>query len=131
MMKSAEDNGSPLSGKRILLVEDDFLIASSLAQSLRELGLEVVGPVPSLDEARRLAEDEHLCGAILDINILGGPSFPVAEALHQRGCPFIFITGYGSPQGLPPSLARARRLNKPIDEADFKEVVSVEFLGEA
>jgi CheY-like chemotaxis protein len=85
-----------LTGARILVVEDDHLQASDLAQSLADCGAVVVGPVPTVMEALSLidGEHDHLRGAILDINLRGEAAYPVADALLTRGVPFIFATGY-------------------------------------
>lgn len=117
---------TPLSGQRILVVEDNYLVASALQQHLEELGCTVVGPVPSLDEGMAMVEDENLTGAILDINIIGGTSAPIAHALRDRGCPFFFITGYTSPRLLPDSLTDCRRLMKPIDETVLERTINQE-----
>ena len=117
---------TPLSGQRILVVEDNYLVASALQQHLEELGCTVVGPVPSLDEGMAMVEDENLTGAILDINIIGGTSAPIAHALRDRGCPFFFITGYTSPRLLPDSLTDCRRLMKPIDETVLERTIHQE-----
>lgn len=115
-------------GLRVLLVEDNFLIAAYLSRLLTSWGINVVGPAPSLAEGQKLADGEQLSGAILDVNIIGGNSVPIAQQLAERGCPFFFITGYGSPQALPASMRARPRLNKPIDEAVLHETVSNEFL---
>jgi DNA-binding NtrC family response regulator len=127
MMMRAIKMGHGLQGKRILLVEDNFLIANSLRKLLATMGCEVVGPVPTLDQAEELAGREALDGAILDINIIGGTSLGVAAMLRNRGCPFFFITGYGSPEGVPENLAMALKLNKPIDAALLQSTCMREF----
>lgn len=83
-----------LQGKRVLLLEDDFLIASMAAGMLSDLGAVVVGPASRIDEAIALATKETLDVAVLDINIRGERSHPVAEALRQRSIPYVFATGY-------------------------------------
>jgi DNA-binding NtrC family response regulator len=116
-----------LTGLRILLVEDNFLIATYLKRLLTTWGVDVVGPAPSVDEASQLAEDHRLSGAILDVNIVGGNSVPVAAKLQARGLPFFFITGYGSPLGLPETMSHRPRLNKPIDERKLQTTIRNEF----
>ncbi len=107
---------APLAGMRILVVEDNYLVALSLQQHLEDLGCTVVGPVPSLAEGMASVDAGDLDGAILDINIIGGTSAPIAHKLRDRQCPFFFITGYTSPRLLPDELTDCRRLMKPIDE---------------
>ena len=86
---------------RILVVEDEFLLAMELEATLWKLGCEVVGPVRNLAEAVELAASEpDLDGAILDVNIGGEMVFPVADLLTTRSVPFLFATGYGSGESL-------------------------------
>jgi PAS domain S-box-containing protein len=86
---------------RILVVEDEFLLAMELEATLRSLGCEVVGPARSLAEAVRLAASETtLHAAILDVNLSGEMVFPVADLLATRGVPILFATGYGSAESL-------------------------------
>jgi CheY-like chemotaxis protein len=103
-----------LQGRRILVVEDLFHIAEMLAAMLRDFGCEVVGPVPRLAPALRLAESERLDGALLDVNLNGDDAGPVAEALHARGIPFVFVTGYDQSSDLPARFQDAPRLTKPF-----------------
>jgi DNA-binding response OmpR family regulator len=77
-----------------LVVEDMFLIAESLSARLREYGCVVVGPVMHLEQGLDLARDAALDGAILDINLDGKLSFPIAAMLSERGVPYCFVTGY-------------------------------------
>lgn len=104
-------------GKRILVVEDDMLIAICIEEVLRELGCTVVGPASRLDRALQLATDEVLDAAILDVTIRGGQVFPVAEHLQFRSIPFVFASGYGD-WALPAPFQGRTRLTKPftIDE---------------
>ena len=88
-----------LRGLRVLVVEDEALIAFLLEDLLAELGCRVVGPAARLGAALALARDEDLDCAILDVNIGGEPVHPVAEILAERGIPFIFATGYGEARG--------------------------------
>jgi CheY-like chemotaxis protein len=83
---------------RVLVVEDEALLALELETGLRELGCEVVGPARNLAEALRLAASEpRLAAAVLDVNLGGGELvFPVADALAARGVPYLLATGYGS-----------------------------------
>jgi CheY-like chemotaxis protein len=106
--------GNSLNGARILVVEDNFLAAEVVRDMLESSGCAVVGPVGRIADALRLAEEEALDGAILDINLNGERCFPIALALRQRGVPFVFLTGYDDEAIIPVELRPARRLGKPV-----------------
>lgn len=84
-----------LKGKRILVVEDEALIAVMVEDMLAEMGSEVVGPAATIEQALALARAEEIDGAVLDVNVRGERIDPVAEALALRGIPMLFATGYG------------------------------------
>lgn len=84
-----------LKGKRILVVEDEALIAVMVEDMLAEMGTEVVGPAATIEQALTLARAEAIDGAVLDVNVRGERIDPVAEALASRGIPMLFATGYG------------------------------------
>lgn len=109
-----DDARPKMSGKRVLLVEDEYLIAKSMARRLASAGIEVVGPVPTVAEALALLKAEALDGAVLDINLRGEMVFPVADALTERGIPFVFATGYDGPE-IPPRYAHVMRSEKPVN----------------
>lgn len=103
------------SGRRILVVEDEYLIATELAEALEELGAEVVGPVANVRSALAEVERaEHLDGASLDVTLGQEKSFEVAALLQERGVPFVFLTGYGD-RGLPERYRDVPRCEKPFD----------------
>jgi len=106
-------------GRRILVVEDDMLIAMSIEEVLLELGCIVLGPVARLDQAMQLATNEVFDAAILDVTIRGGQTFPVAERLDERGIPFVLASGYGD-WALPKSLQGRERLTKPFTANELK-----------
>lgn len=83
-------------GARVLLVEDEPIVAMCLEDMVSGLGCEIVGPAAGLDEGLAMAEREELDGAILDINLEGRRSYPIAQMLLRRGVPFAFASGYGS-----------------------------------
>lgn len=89
-----EENKVP--GRRVLLVEDEMLVAMVIEDSLRDLGYDVLGPAASVEEALHLirAETGRIDAAVLDVNLGGRPSFPVADLLAGAGVPVIFVTGY-------------------------------------
>lgn len=82
--------------KRILIVEDEPLVAMLIEDMMESLGFEVVGPALRFDEALGLVESEALDAAILDVNLGDRRSYPIAERLEAKGVPFAFATGYGS-----------------------------------
>jgi CheY-like chemotaxis protein len=86
---------SPLRDRRILVVEDEYLIAMSLQDALESAGSIVVGPVPSVDKAIQTIDSEpHIDAAVLDVNLGGALSYGVADKLIARKIPFIFTSGY-------------------------------------
>jgi CheY-like chemotaxis protein len=86
---------SPLRDRRILVVEDEYLIAMSLQDALENAGSIVVGPVPSVEKAIKTIElDRHIDAAVLDVNLGGVLAYPVADMLIARKIPFVFTSGY-------------------------------------
>lgn len=102
----------PCSG-RVLIVEDEYLLAHDLAQELGDAGIEHIGPVASVEQALRLVEDGRVDGAVLDVSLQGELVYPVADALAERGVPFVFVTGY-SPAAIPRRFAGAPYRQKPV-----------------
>ena len=84
-----------LEGLKVLLVEDEALIALDLGAALRKAGCRVVGPAPGVEQALRVIAAEEADVALLDVNLGGEEIFPVADELARRGIPFVFLTGYG------------------------------------
>jgi CheY-like chemotaxis protein len=82
--------------RRALVVEDEVLVGMLLEEMLRELGYELAALSTHIDEALTLARTAQFDVAVLDINLNGRQSFPVADAIRARGLPFLFATGYGS-----------------------------------
>ncbi len=117
---------SALRGLRLLVVEDILFIADSISALLRDYGCEVVGPVGHLKQALDLARDAALDGAILDINLDGKPSFPIAGMLSERGIPYFFVTGYND-NILPAKYRGIPRLAKPFEDAELEQMVLREF----
>lgn len=105
---------------RILVVEDDVLIAMELGERLTDMGYEVIGPAHTLAEAEAaLAKGARPDAALLDANLAGQSSVPLGAVLAQSGVPLAFCTGYDKIKNLPPELARAPVLIKPIGDADL------------
>lgn len=108
-----------LSGRKVLVVEDDYFIAQDTCSMLRNNGAEVLGPVASLEKALAVvASESEIDAAVLDINLRDARVFPVADALSARGVPFVFATGYDKTV-IPDRFAGVRHCEKPIDYNDL------------
>lgn len=118
----------PLRDARILVVEDEFLVAALLQDRLEALGCDVVGPASTVSEALELLHVEPVDAAVLDVNINGEKVFPVADALGQRGIPFIFATAYGA-AGLTDRHAEHAVLDKPYQERALEHALKAAMLG--
>ncbi len=103
-----------MKGLRILVVEDEFLLACTLEEDLRALGAVVIGPCCSLSDAATATRRETFDVAVLDINLNGTMVYPLAEELSERGIPFLFLTGYGA-LDLPEEFRGLPRLSKPYN----------------
>ena len=114
--------GALVAAKRILIVEDDFLIAASFARLMADRGFAVIGPVATADDALRQIEREAPDCVLLDVGLREGSALAVAQALGKRGAPFVIVTGY-SRDSLPAELQHAPYLPKPIRDADLIEAL--------
>jgi CheY-like chemotaxis protein len=103
-----------LKGRRILIVEDEYLLAMDLAERFEDLGVEVVGPAATVRDAIALLGAEEVEGAVLDINIRGERVYPVADILTQKNVPFVFTSGY-SKELEPEVYASVPRCIKPAN----------------
>jgi DNA-binding response OmpR family regulator len=116
--------GADLSGKRVLLVEDEFLISMDLEESLRQRGAVIVGPAATLGRALLLAGTKcALDCALLDINLQGDMVFPVADVLAKRSVPFMFLTGYEDIV-IPPQYDDVPHYKKPFNYAAVMAALS-------
>jgi two-component system, response regulator PdtaR len=104
------------SGRVVLVVEDEFLIAMDLELLLQRHGWRVLGPAATVDEALRLLAGERPDVALLDVNLRGGLVTPVAEELRARGVPFVLASAYAFPEPQASVLEGALNLGKPIDD---------------
>lgn len=107
---------------RILVVEDEMLVAMLIEDAITDLGHQIVGPAMRLETALDAASHETFDFAILDINLAGKQSFPVADKLTARGTPFMFASGYGS-AGLIDPYRDATVLQKPFSPEQLAVVL--------
>lgn len=110
-------------GRRILIAEDETIVALFLEDVLSELGHEVAGVVSRVDEAMARAKDGSFDVAILDVHLAGKDVFPFADALAEQGIPFVFATGYGE-QGLPDRYRDRPTLEKPFRPEDLAATIA-------
>lgn len=108
----------------VLVVEDEALTATAMAQELEAAGYRVLGPVGRLQEAIELARTSRPDAAVLDVNLFGQPSYPVASVLDGMGVPFLFCTGYESVNGPDERFRKVPVLTKPVSAARLKECVA-------
>ena len=107
------DVGMPFAGLRVMIVEDEYLVADDLARGVRAFGANTVGPVPTLQPALDLVRRERIDVAFLDLNLNDLRVFPVADELAQRAIPFAFLTGYERAL-LPPHYRDRPHFEKPV-----------------
>lgn len=109
---------TPLEGRRLLVLEDEFFLAEDMTRGLQEQGAEVIGPAGDIDRALDLLDGTpRLDGAVLDINVRGEMAYPVADALIARRIPFVFVTGYDKAV-IPRRYADVIRCEKPVSARD-------------
>ena len=109
--------------RRVLLVEDEVLITLLLQDMLLDLECEVADAPASLDDALSAARNGAFDLALIDLNLHGKLTYPVADILKARQIPFIFVTGYGS-AALEPAYADALVLEKPFHRKDLEAIIA-------
>ena len=108
---------------RVLVAEDEALVAMLVEDMLAEIGCTVIGPAGNLADALALARDSEIDVALLDVNLAGKPVFPVADLLRERGVPYIFASGYGE-AGVADGHRGAPVLQKPFRESDLARILA-------
>jgi len=111
-----------MAGFRVLIVEDEILIALDIEETLQAFGCDVLGPVATLKQALRIVTLETFDAAVLDVTIRDELSFPVAEKLLERGIPFVLASGYGQ-WALPEPMRAHPRLTKPYTTKELEAAV--------
>jgi DNA-binding LytR/AlgR family response regulator len=124
------DDGEDLAGLRVLIVEDEFLLAMELETLVAADGCTTVGPASSVRQALALIDGEEPDIALLDVNLKGERATPVAAALQDRGVPYVLITGYSDAQLSEPELRRAPRVDKPVSSRALTRAVKRALDGE-
>lgn len=118
----AEQRPDRLRHGRVLIVEDDYFIATELAAGFERAGIRILGPVPSLAKALAVVEREQLDAAVLDINLDGEKVYEVADALIARGLPVVFVTGYDRPS-IPARYSEVPLCLKPVNSERVVEAL--------
>jgi len=113
---------------KVLIVEDESLVALQIENMLEEIGCQVVASVPRLVKALSLASSLDIDLAVLDINLAGEVVYPLALRLADRGIPFVFSTGY-STATLPPELRDRPLVKKPVTLGSLKKAVAMARTG--
>lgn len=125
---AAMPEGQSLTGRRVLVVEDEMVISMFIEDVLQGLGCTVVGPAWRTQQALELLEGHAIDAAVLDLNLgRDGDSYPIADVLMQRGLPFVFSTGYGR-QGLLPAYRDVPCLTKPFAEKALAQALAALFI---
>ncbi len=126
------DIKASLAGLRILVVEDEVLIAMDIEDMLLDLKCEPVGPASTIEDAIKIIRgDDRLDGALLDMNLHGKPVNPIVEELVSKGVAFVLVTGYSrrDDDASASAMADAPRLNKPLAVATLSEMLTSTFLN--
>ena len=123
---SGQNAPRALQGKRVIIIEDEPLVAMDLESTLSAAGCDVVGIAGTPDKAKLLIAQAGCDAALLDVNLAGTPANELAAALTQRGTPFAFVTGYGR-EGIPREFRDAVVLKKPFGEDQLIAIMELLF----
>lgn len=113
---------SALAGLKVMILEDDYYVATDLRDEFEQAGAQVLGPFRDAEEGIARLDSEPPDCAVVDLNLGQGPSFDLPRALRDRGIPYLFITGYDA-STLPQDYANVPRLEKPIDVRQARRAV--------
>ncbi len=116
-------NNSPLAGRRVMVVEDELLVAMMIEDVLNDHGCTVIGPFSNVADALAAASTQVLDAALLDVNLRGEKIFPVAELLSDRSVPFLLLTGYGN-DAVPADRPEWRACCKPFDPDELLRILT-------
>lgn len=110
-------------GSRILVVEDNYLLAEVVCDFVTDCGMEPVGPAPGLETGLVYAREAPIDGALLDINLGDRLSFPICAVLAERNIPFAFLTGYSHLSLIPHAYRSAPLVAKPFDPDELRGII--------
>lgn len=119
--------GSTLAGLRLLVVEDEYMVAEHIGMLIEDFGCDLAGPVGTIEEALLAIREGGLDGVLLDANLNGDSTAPIAAELHAAAVPFVVVTGYGVRTLANEALNGAPRLNKPFSKAEFERTLIAAF----
>ena len=111
-------------GGKVLVAEDNVLLGEVVCDFLRECGLEPIGPISTVEDAREVARHSLLDGAVLDLKLGRNLCFPVCAVLDTRQIPFIFLTGYGDLSMIPLELRSIPVICKPFESGEMKSALA-------
>ena len=119
-----------VSGAKILVVEDNYLLAEVVCDFVTECGMQPIGPATGLDRGLVYAREAPLDGAILDINLDGRLSFPICSVLMQRGIPFCFLTAHGDLSLVPQQFRAMPLVSKPFESKEMRGAIETMLSGQ-
>lgn len=114
---------SPARSPRILIVEDEMLVAMDIEAMFLDANWEVIGPVPDVPQALSMLETKSPDAVCLDMNLNGTPSTPIVDALNRLGIPFVVVTGYSTDKAAGPAYQGAPIVHKPFTAAELLHAV--------
>ena len=111
-----------MTGKKILLVEDEYLVGINIRFTLNDAGYDVTGPIMRINSALSIIDDNRFDAVVLDVNLGGQYSIAIAHKLSERGIPYLLLTGY-TREDLPPEVYDAPLIEKPFQEDTLLETL--------
>jgi len=130
-MEAVSNFSGSLRGLRILVAEDESLIALDLVQALEAAGCEVIGPVNRVQDVPQLAKIEHPDGALLDVNLRGQQIFEILPELNLLGIKVVLTSGYDDATLFPREYRELPRVTKPVDQRLLEQVCVANFCNRA